>query len=206
MRDRANVTWDVDRWCRVGGLVAMVVVWGVGCQAGGGDAESVDGGDVGGGDVRGERSVVASEAWEEVGASGDPLAEHRPGEVRCPAGATEVEELQGESTLSVNTGACNYHAGRQEARVGLRPGDVLEVRLWHFALTAESAGEAHAAVLIDGEVVWETRVALPKEEGGLVEGEIEIERTIPKGARVGFHLHNHGENQWNLIGIDLVGE
>jgi hypothetical protein len=74
----------------------------------------------------------------------------------------------------------------------------LKVRLWHFELSAPDPAQAHAVLLVDGLTVLDERIPIPK-PGGLMVHELRVERDIPAGAPVYFHLHNHGENSWALV-------
>ncbi len=141
-------------------------------------------------------SLIDNGQWEPVSAEADPLAQHRPSEVVCPQGAY----LEEDGALEVQTGYCNYLAVAQPVLDALRAGDVLRIVLWHDRLVADPA-EAHAALWLGDEVTWEREVAIPS-DAAVYDEEIVVERDVPRGTRVGFHLHNHGYNAWSLVSIE----
>jgi hypothetical protein len=110
------------------------------------------------------------------------------------------EALGGDDAFSVDTGRCSYLTVMQPALRAVAAGEVLQVRLWHFDLTAFEPAEAHAAVLVDGLALLDERVPIPS-PGGLLVKEVPAERVIPAGAPVYFHLHNHGTNSWSLVEV-----
>lgn len=142
-------------------------------------------------------SLVDSDSWRGVDADTDPF-DDRPGEVTCPEGeGWFVEELDGERTLSVDTGYCDYLAVSQPLLAPVSTRDELFMRLWHYDLDANAVAEAHAALWADGTVIWETRVGIPAESSMIA-----VSFTAPEleeGTELFFHLHNHGDNTWNLI-------
>jgi len=190
VRFNQRVRWNVAM-LTVAAVVASPA--GIGCSG------SPDSTSDAGGDTDRTGALVEEDSWSQTSAADDPLASHRPESVECPEEATGQEELNGEPSLSIDTSNCNYFSGRQPSLSAIEKGDQLEARLWHFALTGEEGTEAHAAIVIDGEVVWETTVDIPSEEGELLNPTWTAESDVPAGAPVTFHLHNHGDNQWNFI-------
>lgn len=151
------------------------------------------------------RPLISNAAWTRLERSEDPLADHRPKPVACPDTATTLEPLNGTTTFTVDTSRCNYLAVHQSLLSDLEAGDRLRMRLWHFQLAAAEPAEAHAALLVDGEVVWEETVAIPA-ESQLFRPEWQAEQTYTAGTDVTFHLHNHGANTWNFIEFVELGE
>ena len=192
-------------------LLSVAAVGTAGCWATGNDSDAgadaatdtapesdgiaEDGGETAGG----SGPLISHASWSPVDGSDDPIADHRPSSVDCPEDAVEQEQLQGENTLAIDTGTCNYYAARQQTLADIDSGDELSVRIWHFELTADQSAEAHLALALDGNVVWETSVPLPKSDGALITETWEASEDYPAGTRVDFHLHNHGNNTWNLI-------
>lgn len=127
-------------------------------------------------------------------AASDPLTTHRPETLDC-------NNLTGwyieEGVLEANTAKCNYLALSEPAANTAYAGEVLTTELSYFDLTAPEEAEAHVALLVEADIIWEKTIAIPSAAQRL-ELSIELARDIPKGARVGIHLHNHGQNTWNL--------
>ena len=151
--------------------------------------------------------LVSPSLWTMVAAEDDPLSDHRPAEVECPDEATKTELLSGDLSYAVDTTDCNYLAVSQSSLVAVTSGDTLQARIWHFALTTTSDGEpsgtAHLAVLFDDEILWEDHIVIPA-DGTLLTPEWEVTQDYPRGTEVIFHLHNHGDNQWNFIDLEIV--
>lgn len=143
--------------------------------------------------------LIDAGAWLATPAHLDPLAEHRPAPVVCPTGAYGLEF----GVLEVDTGQCNYLSVSQPLTHALAPGDPLRVTIWWQTLIAEAPAEAHLALLADGELLWETHVAIP----GPAEAQ-QMEFVSPIAAEAGaaltFHLHNHGYNSWTLGSLELL--
>jgi hypothetical protein len=48
--------------------------------------------------------------------------------------------------------------------------------------------------------VLDERIPIPR-PGGLIARQRTLERALPAGAPVYFHLHNHGANSWSLVEV-----
>jgi len=148
--------------------------------------------------------LIAVDAWEEISASEDPAAD-RPDSVSCPVGAWFWEDLAGEDSVEIDTGLCSYLALGQPSLTEVQQGDTLHLRLWHLALYSDVEGEAHVALFLDDVLLWEDSVPIPS-EAGMIRPEIHVEFDADEGSPVVFHLHNHGFNTWNFLGIDVTRE
>jgi hypothetical protein len=144
-------------------------------------------------------SLVDHSRWTPLGPEKDPFADRPPDSV-CAPEAVGVELLAEELAYGVDTGGCSYLTARQVTLHDVAAGETVIVRLWHFALDAPSAGEAHAVVDVDGLRLMEERVPIPA-AGGLIKAEVLLDRAVPSGSPVHFHLHNHGANSWALLEI-----
>lgn len=134
-----------------------------------------------------------------VAPDSDPLLEHRPDDVACPAGAWGPEG----GGFEIQTGVCAYAAFDQPLPVSLQAGDALEIVIWHDFLDAPEPAESHLALWVGTTVLWETEIAIPAASNSF-ELTVELTETPPPTARLGFHLHNHGYNSWRLMAVDLV--
>ena len=147
-------------------------------------------------------SLISHSQWAIVSEADDPLADHRPDEVDCPEDAVKVESLGGEISYGVHTVQCNYLAASQPSRADVPAGATVTARVWHFALDPPDGepGEAHVALLLGDELIWEEYVEIPS-AGGLLQAQWQAPDDIPEGTEIIYHLHNHGDNEWNLIEI-----
>jgi len=143
--------------------------------------------------------LVNVDAWQELGASEDPFALHRPEDAGCPDGGWGAEN----GVFEVETDRCNYGSFAQPLHRGLQAGTPLRVSVWHLGLFSEEPGEGHAVVLIDGETVFEVQPGIPSEPD-IWDQEHLLESSVEQGDSVVFHLHNHGTNSWRLGAIEAT--
>lgn len=142
--------------------------------------------------------LTESPSWTLVAAEDDPLADHRPADDSCPDEARILEA----GALEVDTELCKYLMVEQPAKQAIRPCAKLELTLLHFELVAPEPAQAHAALLVGDEVVWEHSVSIPAEVDTIV-AEIDPQIEAPAGTPIRFHLHNHGYNTWALLGVEV---
>ena len=74
--------------------------------------------------------------------------------------------------------------------------------MWFSTLDAAEPAEAHAALLFGDDVPWEITVRIPSEPD-VQDVELPAPRTIEVGDPVGLHLHNHGDNAWTFLTIEV---
>jgi hypothetical protein len=172
-----------------------------GSAATAGDHGAQTGTAVGAAPLRPRVSLIDHARWTRLERADDPFPD-RPTELDCAAEAVAPELLAGEPALGVDTGGCSYVTVRQATRAQIAIGETVIVRLWHFALSAPAPGQAHAALHVGSVVVLDERVAIPA-PGGLIKVQAPVDRAIPAGAPVHFHLHNHGANSWALVEVSV---
>ncbi len=159
---------------------------------------SADGEDESGSSA-GKGSLVDHDRWHKVDAAEDVFGD-RPPAPFCPFGWVP-ELFSGMESLSVNTDTCQYLTLRQASRLEVLTGERVKVRLYHFDLASlDPAAQAHLGVALDGQVMWETHIAIPT-TGAYVEATFDAPRDFPVGTPVDFHLHNHGPNSYSLLRI-----
>ena len=137
--------------------------------------------------------LVDHELWEQIEAAEDPLADHRPQTVECGIAGAFLEF----DRYEVDTNFCNYLAVRQPSLGAIEEGQILELGLYHFDLTAPEPAEAHVAMLVEGEIMWERTIPIPG-PGSVFDESFASPISAPAGSEVVFHLHNHGQNTWAL--------
>ena len=132
--------------------------------------------------------------WTQLSAEEDPFGDHRPVEVSCD----EEDGLTVESgLLEIDTTFCNYASLVQPSLTTVDLGEVLEVLVYHGSLTSSEEAEAHVALMLGEQVVWEQQIGIPS-GSGVYSVEVDAALSAPAGTSVVFHLHNHGANSWNL--------
>lgn len=149
--------------------------------------------------------LVQVDAWDRVAdPTEDVFGAERPADEVCDEVlGILVESLGGTPVLEIDTDSCNYATVSQPSLLALQPGDTVAIEVWHYDLTAADPGQAHLALAIDGEVAWEEYVPVPS-AAALIEAEIAIDREVPAGAALQFHVHNHGANTYDLAVLELV--
>ena len=146
--------------------------------------------------------LVFHTSWTAVAEADDPYAERRPDAVPCDESAWTTEDFNGEMSLEISTGRCDYLTVEQSAAAAGAAGDELVVRLWQFEITRSEPAEAFAALRVDDRELWTDTLELPR-ESGLLEGSVVLDEPIVLGDSVLFHLDNHGTNTWDLIEVSI---
>lgn len=153
-------------------------------------------------------TITSPYAWVELEFADDPFADQRPADATCDPAGYGPDEFGGEPSFEIDTGLCGYLSISQAALQELPSGTPVELRLWHFELSAESEAEAYVALMLDGQLVVERSVPIgtasdptPSE---LIVEEFELPVDVPLGAPVILHLHNHGSNTWNMISLQAL--
>jgi hypothetical protein len=138
--------------------------------------------------------LVDNEGWElDEDSLHDTHPAHRPEVMDCNP-YTVVHE---EGVLELDTRLCGYFVVSQPSLFAIVAGDPLVLEWSHLDLDAAEPAEAHLALSIDGELQWETNVAIPNAPSAY-DPSWTATRDYPIGSRITLHLHNHGINSWRL--------
>ena len=143
--------------------------------------------------------LVDADAWTVAELGADPFPEHQPEEILCDGLGLHPED----SAFEVETTYCNYALLEQTLPVDVPAGAELEVLFSHGPLNWTEPTEAHAALTIDGQVLWERTVPIPA-EGWFYPDVVVVEHGVPAGSNVTFHCHNHGANSYRLYGVNWL--
>jgi hypothetical protein len=163
------------------------------------DASGADVADAAADDVSEALALVDHELW--TTASADPF-DDAPADVDCDSQAWGSEEIAPELTFFVQTQGCNYLTVSQPISSPIEAGQTLNIRLWHYKLTAPAATEAHLALRLGDHLIWEAFVPIPSQSQLLMDTWT-APSAIPAGEDIYFHVHNHGDNEYNLIEVSL---
>lgn len=136
--------------------------------------------------------LVMPESWV-IDPSADPFPEHLTAKHTCDPAGMAVEE----GLLEIYTADCGYLVARQPSLEEVLQGDSIEVLVYHSSLTAQDPAEAHAALTIDGELIWEETVPIPS-ISQVYAAEVMADFEADAGSDVVLHLHNHGSNVWTM--------
>ncbi len=142
--------------------------------------------------------VAQSDAWQANDTMVDPFPEHFDDQP-CGPGAVRVE---GEF-LEINTGICGYNVLTQPTPTPIPSGATLTSDIIHQRLFAPTAAEAHVAMTLGGDIVWDESIPLPTD--------LEVwsiswnaPSAYPAGTPWVLHLHNHGSNTWLFGPVEMV--
>jgi len=137
-------------------------------------------------------------AWTTAAEAGlDPFPGHRPEAIQCSPSAAYVED----AAFEVDMGLCNYMLAAQVLTEPLRACEELTATVAHFRLLADEPAEAHVALALGHEVIWERSIPIPTFDAGVYTLAFSPDEDIPAGTPLVLHLHNHGANTWYLTNI-----
>lgn len=142
-------------------------------------------------------ALIDHASWSELPAADDPLPSHAPAVIDCGIAGWLVEEGGLGMTLEVDTNFCNYASLSHPTLVALEAGDTIQIELFHFDLTSPEPAVAHLAFFLGGESLWETEIDVPG-AANVIAVEVESPRDFDAGTPMTLHLHNHGQNTWNV--------
>jgi hypothetical protein len=137
--------------------------------------------------------------WTMLTPEQDPFVDHRPEDSWCPPNTWGEED----GGLEVQTGACRWFSASQPLPAALPKGAELEILVWHDLLDAAEPGTGHTGLVVDGEVLWEAEVDIPR-PAGILPATVRLPRRVDAGAELTFHVHNHGFNSWTLVEVRWV--
>jgi hypothetical protein len=144
-------------------------------------------------------TLARYDGWVRVtDADQDLFADQRPSSAVCDDAGWLFDPLT--QTLEVQTEVCDYLTVGQPTQVALEPGDVITVFAYHDLLTASEPAQGYMALAIGGQIEWEHNVPIPGDPG-VIEQQFTIDRALPVGAPMQFHVHNHGPNTWELAAV-----
>lgn len=146
--------------------------------------------------------LATSEGWARVtDPARDVFAAMRPADATCDDSGYFVDPVT--RALEIQTDLCDYLTLRHATLEPLAPGDRVTIRAYHDALTSDTLGEGYLGLALDGAVVWEETTPIPAPAAEIA-GEFTIERALPAGAELQFHVHNHGANSWELRSVEVT--
>ncbi|HBU47730.1 MAG TPA: hypothetical protein DEB46_05410 [Myxococcales bacterium] len=150
----------------------------------------------------GPDSLIDHRLWIFHGvAPGDPWSDVLEGEEppACPDFAYGIYD----GLWDVDTGFCDYQTFRQDTLLDLSPGDGIQIEMWHLQLWAPQDAMATVGLAIEGHPVWEVEIAIPNDYQ-FYNPLLRVDRFIPAGTTLYYHVHNHGLNTYRLLDIRKV--
>lgn len=143
-------------------------------------------------------TLVDMSQWVLGDSPTDPFPD-RPPEMPCTDHGWGLDDG---GAFGVYTGECDYVTVSQPLKAALSSCNELVFELTHDRLTAGEGvvAEGYVGIAIADRLVWEKTVPIP---GPPLYEEIRvaIDRDIPAGTPIQFHIHNHGSNGWRLLSL-----
>lgn len=146
------------------------------------------------GAARAPESLVAHDGWTSLAHPEDPFvtASDLPD---CVEPTFRVEEDQ--RWVEVDTTLCNWVTLAQAARAAVAIGDELELDFSHYDLTAAEPASAELRLRFGDCDAWSKSIPIPT-AANVYEEHFHSPCGLAKGDKVLFHLHNHGQNTYQL--------
>ena len=140
--------------------------------------------------------LASGSGWRIADEYEDPYIAARDG--RKPCSITDFGEEYG--GIEVSTTYCDYATLIHPLNEAIRPGDLIELVMWHGPLVSERSAQGEINVSILGENLWSQALTIP---GSAQSWHVTIEATFsaPEGTPLIFHVHNHGSNAYTLLSV-----
>jgi hypothetical protein len=194
-REAGSPAYQARAWERIARAVAaasIVAIAACGDEVDGATCEPL---------AENERKVLVDhDLWRLATVEEDPWRELRPADPSCDVTGRQAEDFAGQYSFGVDTALCSYTTVVQETLEDVCPGESILVWLWRFALTGPEGVNAHIAVQIGDELVFEDVVPIPNTSALKVES-YPVAGFHPAGTPITFHVRNHGNNTYQLLEI-----
>jgi hypothetical protein len=141
-------------------------------------------------------TLVAYDAWSGVARADDPFvtAAEQPPECLGPGFYAEPDL----GWLEIDTGECSWVTLSASAAVPVESGkSLLRITMSHYDLNAPTPARAELALRLGDCDVWSKSVKIPGPAAVDTE-ELTSPCASAAGGPVLLHLHNHGQNTWQL--------
>jgi hypothetical protein len=137
--------------------------------------------------------LASPEDWSQVERTADPFVTDAAQAPACLGPGFSAEN----TWLEVDTGVCNWVTLQASARLMVEPRQRLRLVVSHYDLSAIAPAEARLELRFGDCELWQESVAIPS-PAAVYDEELESPCAIEQGAPMLFHLHNHGQNNWQL--------
>jgi hypothetical protein len=159
-------------------------------------------------EVDGAQPLIHAALWERVAPGDDPIGDPALDvDEHCGPEATTVELNNHGSYYDIDTTSCDWLTVTQPALGALSPGDTLRVWAFRWAnMVAEGTGRMTVAAGDPPVTLWEIYPRLPAPEAELYYDHVTVSHQVPTGTPLYWHVSNHGDNVWSLIGLLRVDD
>ena len=145
-------------------------------------------------------SMVDADAWTVCTAQEDPFSD-RPQNPECPSSGYAVED----GFFEIETDVCHYGTFVQPSKLAVGSEQKIRFNFWHSPLSNPEPAQAHVALQIGDQLLWEKTIPIPN-DANVVDEQLQLKSSIDEGDPIYFHLHNHGNNAWRLGTIEIAAD
>lgn len=147
------------------------------------------------------RPLVELEDWAAVARADDPFVDAEDPPPACDGDGFIIEEEQ--DWLEMDTGECSWVTLGAAARGDVAEGQELRIDVSHFDLDAAEPATATLRLSLNGCEAWSNMIAIPS-SANVYQPTLASPCAVAQGAQVLFHLHNHGQNTYQLRGVSAL--
>lgn len=100
---------------------------------------------------------------------------------------------------------CNWLTLEQPSLRAIRTGDQVEIRAYHFTLTAPPGEKARLSFVVGDELAFDEEITIDPRFGSDFLSTIwTAPKDYPQGTPLLWHVDNHGTNEYLLIEVNIV--
>jgi hypothetical protein len=145
--------------------------------------------------------LVSLDGWSSVARSDDPFIVDPAAAPACVGPGFRVETA--DAWVEIDTGLCNWVTLTQGARLAVSEGDELELQLSHYDLDAAAPSQAMLELRFGACKAWSTTIPIPR-AAEVSRVPFDSPCALAAGESVLFHLHNHGQNTYQLRDLRVL--
>lgn len=145
------------------------------------------------------RALVARGEWSAVARDEDPFITDLDAAPECAGPGFRIEERW----LEIDTAECNWVTLTAPTHFAIQRGERLRVSVSHFDLNAPAVAEGVAELTFGECTAWSKLVSIPSAAAVYTETFASPCEVAARG-HVYFHLHNHGQNTWQLQDVSVL--
>jgi hypothetical protein len=143
--------------------------------------------------------LTSATEWTEVAREADPFVSDPTQAPACVGSGFFVED----DWVEIDTGLCNWVTLEAGGRFQVARQQQLRLVVSHYDLSASEPGEASLRVQFGACEVWQKFVAIPS-PAAVYSEELASPCGLEQGGTLLFHLHNHGQNNWQLQELSVL--
>jgi hypothetical protein len=143
--------------------------------------------------------LVSIDDWSGVARDQDEFITEPDAVPSCVGAGFFVED----SWLEIDTTVCSWVTIEGAARFAVEEGQELRLVVSHFDLVALEPSQGELRLRLGDCDAWQKSVAIPQPAAVDTEA-FASPCSLEAGRAVRFHLHNHGQNNWQLQSLTIL--